>query len=72
MTGRGYKKLPSFGGNISAFLIIGLSSFVSFLGCYRNAAVVTQDNLTGAIKEHHISILFVGQQGANVEEYSRS
>lgn len=68
MTGRGYEMLPSFGGNISSFLIICLSSYVSFLGCYKNAAVVTQDNLTGAIKEHHISILFIGQQGASVEE----
>lgn len=51
---------------------MGLSSYVSFLVCYRNATAVTQDNLTGAIKEHYISILFIGQQGANEEESSSS
>lgn len=45
MIGRGYELLPSPGRNISAFSITGLSSYVSFLGCSRNAAVGVQGRL---------------------------
>lgn len=49
MIGRGYELLPSPGGNISAFSITGLPSYVSFLGCSRNASAVAQGSLAGTI-----------------------
>lgn len=49
MIGRGYELLPSPGGNISAFSITGLPSYISFLGCSRNAFAVAQGSLAGAI-----------------------
>lgn len=63
MIGRGYELLPSPGGNISAFSITGLSSYVSFLGCSRNATVVVQGSPTGAIRSTTSLSSLLGSKG---------